>query len=91
MNDRPFNMIFLIIARLPSKSKTSLTKVFDGSIIFLLFGWACSAAGSALHSHCRGREFESPQVHQKTAIFARRLPILLIHYSLCMTVIGLKI
>ena len=33
------------------------------------YGWACSAAGSALHSHCRGREFESPQVHQikKTA------------------------
>ena len=26
--------------------------------------WACSAAGSAPHSHCGGREFESPQVHQ---------------------------
>ena len=27
------------------------------------FIWARSAAGSALHSHCRGREFESPRVH----------------------------
>ena len=26
--------------------------------------WACSAAGSAPHSHCGGREFESLQVHQ---------------------------
>ena len=26
---------------------------------------ACSAAGSAPHSHCGGREFESPQVHRK--------------------------
>ena len=25
--------------------------------------WACSAVGSALHSHCRGRRFESDQVH----------------------------
>ena len=27
--------------------------------------WACSAVGSAPHSHCGGREFESLQVHQK--------------------------
>ena len=26
---------------------------------------ACSAAGSAPHSHCGGRRFESDQVHQK--------------------------
>ena len=26
-------------------------------------GWACSLAGRALHSHCRGQGFESPQVH----------------------------
>lgn len=25
--------------------------------------WACSAAGSASHSHCGGRRFESDQVH----------------------------
>ena len=25
--------------------------------------WACSSSGRALHSHCRGKEFESPQVH----------------------------
>ena len=34
---------------------------------FLIEKWpigACSAAGSALHSHCRGRRFESDQVHQ---------------------------
>ena len=24
---------------------------------------ACSSSGRALHSHCRGKEFESPQVH----------------------------
>lgn len=33
---------------------------------FLIEKWlilACSAAGSALHSHCRGRRFESDQVH----------------------------
>ena len=27
--------------------------------------WACSAVGSASHSHCGGRRFESDQVHQK--------------------------
>ena len=26
--------------------------------------WACSAVGSASHSHCGGRRFESDQVHQ---------------------------
>ncbi len=31
----------------------------------LCFIWARSAAGSALHSHCRGREFESPRVHHR--------------------------
>lgn len=25
--------------------------------------WACSSAGRALHSHCKGRRFESAQVH----------------------------
>ena len=25
--------------------------------------WACSSAGRALQSHCRGQGFESPQVH----------------------------
>ena len=29
---------------------------------------ACSAVGSAPHSHCGGREFESPQVHQKSTV-----------------------
>ncbi len=28
--------------------------------------WAASSVGRALHSHCRGQEFESPAVHQKT-------------------------
>ena len=28
--------------------------------------WACSAVGSAPHSHCGGRRFESDQVHEKT-------------------------
>ena len=41
----------------------SLTKRKPGSIIFVI--WACSAVGSAPHSHCGGREFESPQVHQQ--------------------------
>ena len=27
--------------------------------------WACSAVGSAPHSHCGGRRFESDQVHQE--------------------------
>ena len=27
--------------------------------------WACSAVGSAPHSHCGGRRFESDQVHKK--------------------------
>ena len=38
------------------------------------FIWARSAAGSALHSHCRGREFESPRVHHvgaKSALLRR--------------------
>ena len=31
--------------------------------------WANSSAGRALHSHCRGQEFDSPLVHQiKTAL-----------------------
>ena len=30
--------------------------------------WACSAVGSASHSHCGGREFESPQVHQVSPV-----------------------
>ena len=37
--------------------------------------WARSAAGSASHSHCGGREFESPRVHQmdigRTSIFSK--------------------
>ena len=31
--------------------------------------WACSAVGSALHSHCRGRRFESDQVHHEKSHF----------------------
>ena len=31
--------------------------------------WACSAAGSASHSHCGGRRFESDQVHQMASSF----------------------
>ena len=26
--------------------------------------WGISTVGSALHSHCRGQEFESPMLHQ---------------------------
>ena len=26
--------------------------------------WACSSSGRALHSHCRGKGFESPQVQK---------------------------
>lgn len=33
--------------------------------------WACSAVGSALHSHCRGRGFESLQVHHPKKITAK--------------------
>ena len=29
---------------------------------------ACSSFGRALHSHCRGEEFESPQVHHKGGV-----------------------
>ena len=32
---------------------------------------ACSAVGSASHSHCGGREFESPQVHQTKSTTTR--------------------
>ena len=37
-------------------------------LFYISVAWACSAAGSALHSHCRGRRFESDQVHQKDKI-----------------------
>ena len=48
--------------------------------------WACSAVGSASHSHCGGRRFESDQVHQEENhcsysavvlfyIFASKIPI----------------
>ena len=30
--------------------------------------WACSAVGSAPHSHCGGRRFESDQVHETREI-----------------------
>ena len=30
---------------------------------------ACSSFGRALHSHCRGEEFESPQVHHNAFCF----------------------
>ena len=41
-----------------------LTSIFSGSIIPNR-EWACSAVGSASHSHCGGRGFESLQVHQR--------------------------
>lgn len=31
--------------------------------------WGISAVGSALHSHCRGREFESHMLHDRTSMF----------------------
>ena len=31
--------------------------------------WGISAVGSALHSHCRGREFESHMLHHLDALF----------------------
>ena len=34
--------------------------------------WACSAVGSAPHSHCGGRRFESDQVHWKNTISIER-------------------
>lgn len=31
----------------------------------LTWTWVCSSDGRALHSHCRGREFNSPQIHRR--------------------------
>ena len=35
-----------------------------GTPTFLKKIRACSSSGRALHSHCRGKGFESPQVHK---------------------------
>ena len=31
--------------------------------------WGCSSVGRALRSQCRGREFESPQLHQLFCVY----------------------
>ena len=33
----------------------------------ILTHWARSSSGRALHSHCRGKEFESPRVHSESS------------------------
>ena len=35
--------------------------------------WGRSSAGRALHSHCRGQEFDPPRLHQTSQIFAPRM------------------
>lgn len=42
------------------------SKVHDCIFPFRMIIRACSAAGSASHSHCGGRRFESDQVHQSS-------------------------
>jgi hypothetical protein len=47
-----------------SKSSLHFRPVF--AIVYLADTvWGISAVGSALHSHCRGQEFESPMLHHK--------------------------
>ena len=53
--------------------KISLAFPENRAIIGKHLIWACSAVGSAPHSHCGGRRFESDQVHQKERHAAGRV------------------
>ena len=34
--------------------------------------WGCSSDGRALQSHCRGQEFDPPQLHHLSALINKR-------------------
>ena len=51
-----------------------MTNPRSGAIIARVVRWACSAVGSAPHSHCGGRGFESLQVHHVGASFLSLAP-----------------
>jgi hypothetical protein len=63
-----------------SKSPLHFGPVF--AIVYLADTvWGISAVGSALHSHCRGQEFESPMLHHKrTSISFARLAVFLFYW-----------
>ncbi len=52
--------------KVKNKFVVRLYKCLNSAIMneLVVFVWACSAVGSASHSHCGGRRFESDQVHQ---------------------------
>ena len=58
--------IALMEAQLSWDERSPHTREVMGSSPIASIFWGISAAGSAPHSHCGGREFESHMLHYKT-------------------------